>query len=116
MAVISVERAELSAIRWAVELAIEERWDNVIIERDAQSIIKALQGSISRDFHTQTIIENIRSISSPLQQLRFQFCFREANSAVHHLAKRALASICINVWRDGGPSWISDFVCSDFSG
>lgn len=45
----------------------------------------------------------------------FRFCFREANNAAHRLARWAASSICLEVWLDGGPSWISDIVLSDFS-
>lgn len=47
---ISVERAELEAFQWAVDLAIDSGWQNVIVEGDAQTIVRALQGSISRSY------------------------------------------------------------------
>lgn len=111
---VSVERAELSAFQWAVELALEYKWAKVVFEGNAQVVVKALQGSISRSFHSQIVVDNVRSAVSSLDCLSFLFCFREANFVAHHLAKWAVASICNNVWCDGGPRWISDLVLSDF--
>lgn len=110
-----MERSELKTFKWAMDLIKEQQWREVVIEGDAQNIVHALQGKIKRGFHAQIIVENVSAAASEIQHLQFNFCFREANNVAHHLAKWALSTISSSVWLDGGPSWISDFVHSDFS-
>lgn len=101
---IFVEIAELNAFLWAVELAKERGGSNIIFEGDAINVVKALQGSLTRGFHSQVFIRNILSEAAHLDRSMFQFCFREANSVAHRLARWALASFYSNVWLDGGPT------------
>lgn len=85
------------------------------IEGDAQNVVKAIQGKLKRGFHNQILVENVRAAASGIPQVFFDFCYREANNVAHRLAKWASTSICSNVWRDGGPLWITDIVLSDFA-
>lgn len=112
---ISVERAELEAFKMALDLVHEHRWSPVIIEGDAQLIVEALCGKIVRGLHSQVLVHNIRHSAALLSGITFCFCFREANHVAHRLARRAVTSVCDNVWVDNGPLWISDLVFSDFS-
>lgn len=83
--VTSVERAELEAFKWAVELVKNQNWDKVIFEGDAQVVVKALQGNLSRDFHSQIVVDNILLTASSLAHHSFLFCFREANRVARPL-------------------------------
>lgn len=109
----SVEMAELSAFLWVVEFVKDKSWDSIVFEGDAHSIVTALNGVLSRGLHAQILVDNILVASTKFAHLEFLFCYREANSVVHRLAKWASASICSSVWLDGGPSWISDIVLCD---
>lgn len=110
---ISVERAELEALLWAVDFIKDRGWHHVVMEGDAQYVIHALQRKSNRSFHNQIIVDNILASVSAIDHLSFSFCYREANSVAHRLAKWALSSVCSNVWHDGGPSWITDVVLSE---
>lgn len=110
---ISVERAELEAFRWAVDLAKHHRWNKISIEGDAQIIVHALQHKLSRGFHDQVVVDNILEAAKDIHSISFSFCFREANKVAHRLAKWASSCICSNVWVDGGPLWILDIVTYD---
>lgn len=76
----------------------------MVIEGDAQNVVKAFQGKLSRGFHSQVMVDNIMKAASRIDQIEFLFCFREANAVAHRLAKRALAGFCSSIWTDGGPS------------
>lgn len=45
--VVHAERAEIEAFTWATGLVKDHNWSKVVIEGDAQIVVKALQGSIS---------------------------------------------------------------------
>lgn len=112
---ISVERAEIEAFQYAVDTVLERNWSNVIVEGDAQVVVNALHGKISRGTHAQVIVNNIINASARIPHISFSFCFREADAVAHRLAKWASSSICSSVWLDSGPSWISDIVFSDLT-
>lgn len=111
----SVERSELEAIQWAIEIIKEHQWKKVVIEGDAQNVTKALKQQIHRSFHNQILVDNILASTAELDNVSFSFCFREANSVAHRLAKWASSGFCSSVWLNGGPPWIADIVFSDLS-
>lgn len=100
---------------WVASLVKEKSWGNVIIEGDAQLVVKALNGEITRNLHNQVLINNVRHNVSSVANCSFSFCFREANMVAHKLAKWAAANVCSRVWLNECPSWISNIVSSDFS-
>lgn len=58
---ISVERAEIEAFQWALKLIQENQWRKIIVEGDAQNVVKALNGTKVRGFHNQVLVENIHT-------------------------------------------------------
>lgn len=111
----TVERAEIEAFLWAVELAKMHQWLHVTLEGDAQVVVHALQQKLTRSFHNQVLIDNVLASSAGRISFSFNFCYREANRVAHRLAKWASMNICSSVWLNSGPSWIDDFVFSDLS-
>lgn len=111
--VVAVERAEIQGFSWAADIVNEKNWSNVMVEGDAQVVVRALQGSISRNLHNQVLIDNVRFQMSKIADHSFSFCFREANNVAHKLAKWATANVCSRVWLNEYPSWISKFVIAD---
>lgn len=111
----SVEEVEARATFWAVQYGIKHGWPNVIIEGDCRCLIEALQVKMSRCFHTQTIVDNCRALSSCLSSLSFLFCYRDSNEVAHRLAKWAKSSACDKVWVDNVPPWLGDALYSDLS-
>lgn len=67
---ISVELAELDAIQWALDISKDRHWRKVIIKGDAQNVVKALQGKISRGLHAQVLVDNILVAALSIPQLR----------------------------------------------
>lgn len=109
----TVEMAELAAAEWAVSLASSKGWSTVEIEGDAAVVIDALNNKKVRSFHSQIMVDNIRSLLSSFQSISFSFCSRDCNSVAHRLAQRASHNICNRVWIYSSPIWISDLVCLD---
>lgn len=70
----SVERAEIEAFQWAMEIAKDKQWSSIIVEGDALNVVNALQGKISRGIHNQVIINNILAAVRGMHDL-FQFLF-----------------------------------------
>lgn len=111
---VNVESAEIEAFKWAACMVKERSWNRIIIEGDAQQVVKAFQRSITRNIYNQVLIDNTLNYVSNVDSLSFSFCYREANHAAHRLARWAASSVCSRVWFDEGPPWISDIVFADF--
>lgn len=112
---VSVERAEIDAFQWGVEIVKEQHWSRVVLEGDTLNAVHTLQGKLSRGIHNLVIINNIHAAVRALHDISFSFRFREANFVAHRLAKWASASVCSSFWYDSGPTWISDIVLSDLA-
>lgn len=106
---------EARAALEAITTAKEEGWSKVIVEGDAQVIIRALQQVSKRKGQVQLFIDDAIALYSCFDSISFMFCFRECNYAAHRLAKWAVNQFCDEVWHDGGPIWISDVIVSDNS-
>lgn len=50
------------------------------MEGDAQVVVNALQGKLSRSAHSQVIVDNIINASARVPRISFSFCFRKANN------------------------------------
>ncbi len=96
---ISTFEAEASAIRWTLELAIQENYLKVIVESDPKFVWTILMASlkIGIEKFVWTILKiGIERLSDSLDfALRFVSCFfswvkRETNIMTHALAKFAL--------------------------
>lgn len=48
---ILVERVEIDAFQWALEIVKEKQWSRVIMEGDDLNVIQAHQGKLSRGIH-----------------------------------------------------------------
>lgn len=110
----SVEHAEVAAILWALKVARQNEWGRVIVESDAQCIIRAINNLCQRRGDIQLIVEDVKQSSVEFDNISFAFCFRECNEIAYRLAKWATSSYCDEVWHDGDPTWISDLIVSDY--
>lgn len=104
---------ELTAVAWAINLAKEHRWRAVKIEGDARLVIEALNGRRAGGLHSQTLINNIKSMLSFFTSISFSFCYRECNEVANRLARWATSNKCNLVWPRSGPLWIEDLVLAD---
>ena len=59
----SAELVEARVVLWALDLAKEQGWQNVVIEGDCNMVVEALSSSRHRAFHVQTVINNCLAFS-----------------------------------------------------
>ena len=79
---------ESKAALLAASLARKEGFDKVVLEGDAQSVIKAiLNSSTTPHWSINAIIEDIRLILNTFVCWNVSFVFRDSNSVAHSLAQ-----------------------------
>jgi len=78
---------------------------NVIVESDSQNVISAVTGAQSPLSYMGTIVDDCRLLACHFQNLQFTHIRREANQAVHYLAKYA-SSHHEDVWIEDAPNCI----------
>ena len=67
-------QSEASAILWAVDLAIEERWNLVYFEGDAKAYFGPLSSpDLPPDWTINTIINDIRNLTRSFSYLKSYF-------------------------------------------
>lgn len=93
----SVEEIEARTVLEGVRLATTNRWQNVIIESDATSIINHLQG---KDFvwRIDYILSNVVILSISFDRIEWMHIPRTANSYADWIAKQALRQLCPSDW------------------
>ncbi|KAL2932048.1 14.7 kDa ribonuclease H-like protein [Bienertia sinuspersici] len=109
----SPELCEVRAILEAIYMAKDKGYINIILEGDAQVIIRALQKQILRSGHTQLVVEDICACRTSFSKVSFNFCYRECNLAALRLAKWAVHQYCEEVWYGEGPEWFYDIIVAD---
>ena len=87
--VVDSEEAEVLACRRALELAIDLRFPELVIEGDSASVMKNIAGSWPRLSHLGHLYADIHCLVSGLQSVRFTCVHRDANSVAHSLARYA---------------------------
>ena len=109
-----VETVEVLVARSAVSLAKELNFDQVIIEGDAEVIIKAINngGFLSSSFGH--IIRDIKLLSSAFHKVSYSHTHRQGNRVAHRLAKIACNFSPFQVWMEDVPPDLASVYLSDF--
>uniref|UniRef100_A0A2N9GPM4 Reverse transcriptase domain-containing protein n=1 Tax=Fagus sylvatica TaxID=28930 RepID=A0A2N9GPM4_FAGSY len=82
--------AEAAVILWAVELALSEKYCNIIVESDAQLCIDALTGpGDAVDWKIRVLCSNTKLLALSFMSCSFVWVRRDANHMAHSLAKAA---------------------------
>lgn len=99
--------AEASAILWAVQLALQERWNHIIVEGDAKNCIDPLSSEdVSPNWSIANIVSNVLSFKSSFSACLFHWVKRECNVVAHVTAKLSLNAkkdLCFNKDNFPGP-------------
>ena len=82
--------AELWALRDGINLCIDLKLTNVIIELDAKLVMDLLQNEDCRNNGKEVIIADCRKGPKKIPIVRIQHCFREANMCADALARRGV--------------------------
>ena len=84
-------QAEVAAVLWAIQLALSENWQHIIIEGDAKSCFNPLTISeLQPDWSIATIISNILGLCNFFLNCNFRWVRRCCNTAAHEAAKYAI--------------------------
>ena len=79
---------EATAIHWAIQLAKDEKWTNIIIESDSQVCVTALVSEKQHeDWSIAVICDNVKCLAVQFSYCSFCWVNREANTVAHTLAK-----------------------------
>ncbi|XP_058215721.1 uncharacterized protein LOC131326849 [Rhododendron vialii] len=78
--------AEALAIRQGVHLGFQLGLGSIFVERDAQLLVKMLNGQVTTNQEVEMIIHDIQALSKNFQCCGFSFVRRTGNSVAHVLA------------------------------
>ncbi|XP_050104698.1 uncharacterized protein LOC126584326 [Malus sylvestris] len=106
----SAAAAEAIAIRAALMACIDHRFDDVIIESNARSIILMLKKEVVIDFSIECILGDIDILEQKLMSVSFAFVSREGNRAAHSVAKYVFKDRRSLTWDCIGPAFLFNFL------
>ena len=109
----SALHAETEACRAGLALAIQQGWDNFILESDCNTLTTALS-SLEDDLSEVGQIIGDCKESLKGRSIDIHHIFREANSVAHRLAHLASFSSISVTWLDETPSIIEDVLYADW--
>jgi ribonuclease HI len=85
--------SEAAAIKWALTLAKEECFSNIIVENDSLCCIDAINGSnLNAPWEISAICFDISNLALDFVSSIFSWVKREANALAHELAKFAVSA------------------------
>lgn len=91
----SAKNLEAKEILQAVELVVHDKWDDVIIESDAQQIINMLQGTqLQMDWELKNILMDITLMSTKIPRLHWKFAGRNTNRCANWTARMCREGMC----------------------
>lgn len=110
--VLSSLLAEASCLRWAMSLAIDLGFRQVIFEVDCLQLFKAWRAGVAGRNYLATIISDCRRLSLHFDSAIFTFTRRSGNSVADYLARNA-STYGESVWVEEVPPGAIRFVDSD---
>ena len=88
----SPTQAEVAAIQWALNLADEENWSNIVVEGDSKICLDALsKAEEPSDWSISSITRDTAVLSVFFDNCKFCWVKRSLNSAAHSAAKYAIS-------------------------
>ena len=83
--------AKAYAIHWAIILAKNENWSNIVIESDSKACVDALVlEQVGCEWRIKVLCDNAKTLALEFSICVFCWVNREANKVVHTLAKLVL--------------------------
>ena len=81
--------AEAFAIKWALELAKEESFTNIIVESDSKICIDSLEVNSTACWKIDPLVSDVNSLATCFLLCCFSWVKREANTVAYTLASVA---------------------------
>ena len=91
---------EANAMFTSLKLALEQGWQDVIMESDCLKVIEDMWNNTNVSFEVGVIYQNIHSVSRNFISYSFSFVRSEANLIAHILARRVQ-------WFQDGVVWVN---------
>jgi ribonuclease HI/exonuclease III len=107
--------AEATAALHAVELCRDVGVQDLILEGDSLTVVKAIASRGQINHYFGQIIEDIRMVLRSRRSWSVRHAKREANEAAHGLAKEATRCLSDKIWLEDTPSCISHIVNLELS-
>ena len=104
---------EALACQRAVIFALEIGLNQVVIEGDSVTVIKALKNGSGQFASYGNVLDDIRSQSVGFQYVEFSYTSHVCNSVADALAKKAKSVVGFQVWLEDLPDDIAPFVFRD---
>ena len=97
--------AEAIAIREGLNLGIAMNVSKVIIESDAESIVKSFEISKTPASDIVVLVQDCLELKNSFGSCQFNFVKRGCNRAAHDCARKALSSGLSGLWTSTLPPW-----------
>ncbi|KAL5819428.1 hypothetical protein ACOSQ4_023270 [Xanthoceras sorbifolium] len=102
--------AEVIAIRFGMQLAVDHRLSLAVVESDAQTIINLIRAGISSHYEIRLLVDDIVELKANHNFSNFVFSLRDSNRVAHNLAKMATIHAIDFVLVEDVPSGIRSLV------
>ena len=96
----SIETMEVLAVRSVVSLTKELKFDQVIIEGDADVIIRAINSGGFSSSSFGHIIRDIKLLSSAFHEVSYSHTHRQGNRVAHRLTRMAYNFSPFQIWME----------------
>ena len=84
-------QAEVEAMRWALSLVPDLRWDSISVETDSQVVVNLSSNSVAPSpWRIKFLCSNLRSFLSSYSNVAVRWVPRICNEAAHMFAKWSL--------------------------
>ena len=108
------EIAEAITIKQRVKLAVEQRYQKVIIESDAKVVVERINGrEKNRYWRTAIIEEDIKELLRNVKEVKVNFVTRNTNTEAHRIAQKTIKRMCPLGWIFQSPSFFVYVLCND---
>jgi ribonuclease HI len=109
---LDVELAEATGLQEALKYAQDNHLRNIIIELDAEKIVKAYHQKIYPRTKWGQIVKNCARVSNQIENCSVSWVSRKSNQAAHYLARWAILEPNRD-WSNNYPSCISQHLQND---
>lgn len=99
--------AEAEAMRFGIKVAIEYSFCPLIVESNAQKIVKLIKGNLENKGDVCRVISKIQSYIIEKEKFEVRFVPRICNLATHKSAKLAFSYQQSVIWLEEVPSKVS---------
>lgn len=102
----SASVVEAAAFWEGIKLGSQLGMEAVIIEGDAQAVVKMINGDVAMNQELEVLVHDIKTLSRNFQVCSFSFAHRTCNLVAHELARHGSIGVSSSLWTDTPPPWL----------